>query len=253
MARRTSPSVIDMQPIVMDMRPITGDGRADLLMELLRHIIDLFPPTDSRAERCLLELGALLARHDHLPVEGTGRAAASCHRWGRQWRIELAGRTAYVDHSVGMNHLALLLANPYQEISALELAAGSALPDRSTGRDGESAQPVLDDLARRRYMQRLSHLQAEIDELESMNDSERVAAVRAERDWLLDELAAATGLGERTRHFAGSAERARVAVGKAIRRTLTRIAEADPIIGDELRTTVQTGMRCCYQPRWPRA
>ncbi|MEV1243663.1 hypothetical protein ACIBO2_10840 [Nonomuraea sp. NPDC050022] len=233
----------------MDLRPITGDGRADLLMELLRRIIDLFQPTDSRAERCLLELGTLLAR----PIEDAGRSAVSCQRWGRQWRIELAGRTAYVEHSVGMNHLALLLANPYQEISALELAAGSILPGRSTGRDGESAQPVLDDLAKRRYMQRLSHLRAEIDELESMNDSERVAAVRAERDWLLDELAAATGLGERTRHFTGSAERARVAVGKAIRRTLSRIAEADPVIGDELRTTVQTGMRCCYQPSWPRA
>ncbi|MEU7827609.1 MULTISPECIES: hypothetical protein [unclassified Nonomuraea] len=233
----------------MDMRPITSDGRADLLMELLRRIIDLFQPTDSRAEQCLLELGTLLAR----PIEDAGRSAVSCRRWGRQWRIELAGRTVYVEHSVGMNHLALLLANPYQEISALELAAGSTLPGQSTGRDGESAQPVLDDLAKRRYMQRLSHLQAEIDELESMNDAERVAGVRAERDWLLDELAAATGLGERTRHFTGSAERARVAVGKAIRRTVNRIAEADPVIGDELRATVQTGMRCCYQPSWPRA
>jgi len=43
-------------------------------------------------------------------------------------------------------------------------------------------------------------------------------------------------------------ERARVAVGKAIRRSLARITEADPIIGDHLRQTVHTGVRCSYWP-----
>jgi hypothetical protein len=37
-------------------------------------------------------------------------------------------------------------------------------------------------------------------------------------------------------------------VGKAIRRALTRIAEADPVIERELRDTIQTGVRCCYRP-----
>jgi len=39
-----------------------------------------------------------------------------------------------------------------------------------------------------------------------------------------------------------------VAVGKAIRRALTRIAEADPVIGQHLRQTVRTGTRCSYWP-----
>jgi len=39
-----------------------------------------------------------------------------------------------------------------------------------------------------------------------------------------------------------------VAVGKAIRRALARIAEADPILGDHLRQTVHTGVRCSYWP-----
>jgi hypothetical protein len=30
---------------------------------------------------------------------------------------------------------------------------------------------------------------------------------------------------------------------------LDRIATVDPTIGAELRATIQTGLRCCYQPR----
>ncbi|SEF95617.1 hypothetical protein SAMN05444920_1011108 [Nonomuraea solani] len=213
---------------------------ADLLAELLRHVVDLVLDAGPDAERRLLAVQDLLTRQSDGP--------ASCRRVGRRWRVEAAGRTAYVGQCVGMNHLAVLLANPHQEIPALELVRGFALPDRPAGQVVEDAQPVLDDLARRRYKQRLSELESEIDDFEAMNDAERAATARAERDWLLDELTAATGLAGRVRPFAGSAERARVAVSKAIRRALDRIAQADPVIGGELRTTVQTGMRCCYRP-----
>ncbi|MEV5557401.1 hypothetical protein AB0L44_27425 [Nonomuraea wenchangensis] len=30
---------------------------------------------------------------------------------------------------------------------------------------------------------------------------------------------------------------------------LSRIAGVDPVIGEELRASVQTGLRCCYRPR----
>jgi hypothetical protein len=55
-------------------------------------------------------------------------------------------------------------------------------------------------------------------------------------------------MGGRHRRFNGSAERARVAVGKAIRRALDRVSEADHTIGDELRATIQTGRLCSYRP-----
>jgi hypothetical protein len=170
-----------------------------------------------------------------------------CARRGRKWRIELDGRTVLVEHVVGMAHLATLLANPGREITAVDLAAGTVagIPANDSA---ESAQPVLDEQARQTYKRRLAGLQAEIDELEVMNDLQRAATLRAERDWLIDELAAATGLAGRTRSFAGSEERARIAVGKAIRRALVRIGEADPVIGERLRSSVQTGVRCSYQP-----
>ena len=48
--------------------------------------------------------------------------------------------------------------------------------------------------------------------------------------------------------FPDQGERARVAVGKAIRRALARITETDPILGEHLRQTVHTGVRCSYWP-----
>jgi hypothetical protein len=75
-----------------------------------------------------------------------------------------------------------------------------------------------------------------------------VARLREERDWLVGELAAATGVAGRSRLFTGNEERARIAVGKAIRRALNRISAADPVIGEVLQARVQTGLRCCYRP-----
>ncbi|MFC7104457.1 hypothetical protein ACFQQB_30830 [Nonomuraea rubra] len=146
---------------------------------------------------------------------------------------------------MGMGYLATLMANPGQEIPAIDLAAGA-----EAGRSAaNSAQPVLDEVARRTYKERLARLDGEIGELESAGDLERAAALREEREWLLAELAAATGIGGRARPFTGSEERARVAVGKAIWRAADRVAAVDPSIGEELRATVRTGTRCCYRPR----
>ena len=99
-----------------------------------------------------------------------------------------------MEDSIGMVHLAVLIANPRQEIQAADLVA------------------------------------------------------RAERDWLVAQLSSAAGFGGRTRAFPDQPERARVAVGKAIRRALARIAEADAVIGEHLRQTVHTGVRCSYWP-----
>jgi hypothetical protein len=179
--------------------------------------------------------------------DGGDRSLVVCRRRGPRWYVELGPRSVLVEHSVGMRHLASLLANPGYEILATDLAAGPGLLDSAgvTGADATSTQPVLDELAKQKYEQRLEQLRAEIEERGATDD---VDALRVERDWLIAELAASTGLSGRSREFAGNPERARIAVGKAIRRALSRIAEADPVIGAELRATIQTGMRCCYRP-----
>lgn len=170
-----------------------------------------------------------------------------CRRMGRQWQVTLGERSALVEHSVGMRHLATLLANPGREISAVDLAAGPAQPGVAAA-GSAGAQPVLDEAAKRQYRQRLARLAAEIDEFESDNDLEHAARARDERDWLLSELAAATGVAGRSRQFPNNDERARIAVGKAIRRALRRVTQGDPVIGKELETTIGTGRLCIYQP-----
>ncbi|MEV7321942.1 hypothetical protein [Streptomyces sp. NPDC093970] len=179
---------------------------------------------------------------------GQVQPALLCTRLGRRWRIDFGGRRVLVEHSVGMLHLVVLIANPRQEIRAVDLVAGLTSLNGAAEHTALSGQPVLDQVATREYRDRLARLRAELDELEAAGEPERAAAARIEHDWLVGQLAGATGLGGRVRRFPEGDERSRVAVRKAIRRALDRIAEADPVIGEHLRLTVRTGVRCSYWP-----
>ena len=183
---------------------------------------------------------------DH-PGSGPAGALAECTRAGRDWRLALGDRSVLVENSIGLLHLAVLIANPRQEIRAADLAAGLAALSGAAG-DSEAAQPLLDHEAIAEYRHRLKQLDAEIEQPEPGSDTGRAARARAERDWLVAQLAAAAGFGGRTRSFPAQGERARVAVGKAIRRAIVRITQADPVIGEHLRQTVHTGVRCSYWP-----
>lgn len=176
---------------------------------------------------------------------------ATCVRDGRSWQVALDGRRLLVPHGVGLLHLAVLLANPRVDIPAIELVSGAAGLSRTAPRPARTAQPVLDRTAIQQYRQRLSRLRDEIDELESAGAPERAAGARAERDWLLREMTAGVGLGGRARDFTDDAERARLAVGRAIRRAIARIHDLDAVVGAHLRDRVHTGMRCCYFPPGP--
>lgn len=181
------------------------------------------------------------------PVE-PGELIATCSRDGRQWQVKLADRNILVDHSVGMLHLAVLLTNPGIDVPAIELAAGVAALGGRNAQAGLSTQPILDRSAIQEYRQHLVRLRTEIEGLESNDRLDRAAEVRAEQDWVMAELAAAAGLSGRTRQFPDNQERARVAVGRAIRRAINRIGEIDPVIGKHLRRRVHTGFQCAYQP-----
>jgi hypothetical protein len=204
------------------------------------------------AERELAAAGAeALALGIARPVEPVAAAPADgraeCGREGRRWRVRLRDRSVLVEDSIGMLHLAVLVGNPRQDIPAADLAAGLAVLGGSAGPAG-AVQPVLDQQALAEYRTRLTRLATEISELEAAGAIEQAGRARAERDWIAGQVATATGFAGRTRAFADDGERARVAVGKAIRRALARIADADPVIGEHLRQTVHTGVRCSYWP-----
>lgn len=172
---------------------------------------------------------------------------AACTRRGRRWRVELHGRAAVVDDMVGLHHLATLVANPGVDIPAI------ALTGPATGGVPSSVAPqrVLDAEAVRQYRTRLRDLATETARAERTGHPDELATLRAEADWLRRELATASGLAGRPRTFADDAERARIAVGKAIRRALDRLADVDAAMAAELRDSVETGMTCCYRPADP--
>jgi hypothetical protein len=142
-----------------------------------------------------------------------------------------------------MRHLARLMAHAGREISAIDLVHGAS---PTLARVAGSRQLQLDEVALRGYRRRLADLRTRIDEYDAMNDVEHASRARTERDWLIGELQGGTGLSGRARHFSDDAERARIAVTKAIHRALDRLDAADAAIGAEVRRRVQTGRRCCF-------
>jgi AAA ATPase-like protein len=189
------------------------------------------------------------------PASGGG---LSLNREDDYWLIGYAGQHARVPDSLGLRYLDLLIRNPGRELAAPELVqlAGATGAPAATGHaDGlrdvsaASADDVLDRQARAAYRERLTGLEEELAEAEEWHDTERASRIRAERDFLVRELTAATGLGGRPRQLGSEAERARVNVTRAIRAAISRIRDRAPDAAAYLDVTVRTGNRCCYAPR----
>ncbi len=210
---------------------------------------------------------------DTLPAERAAEAAAPAvsrnlfRREGEYWTIGYEGAVAHLKDAKGLRYLARLLAHPGQEFHAADLQTAdsqTARPAPSRARQaagtGElqvradlgDAGELLDAQAKAAYKARLDELQAELDEAEGFNDPARAASARQERDFLVDELARAVGLGGRDRKAACHAERARLNVTRAVRAAMANLARANPSLGRHLSATIRTGRYCSYTPD-PRA
>jgi hypothetical protein len=141
-----------------------------------------------------------------------------------------------------MHDLATLLAAPGQEVRATDLlGVGPTV----------GADPVLDESARDAYRARLADLDTALAAATDAHDLDRVERLQNERDFLLDELAAAAGLGGRSRRLGDESERVRKTVTARIRHTIGRIARVHPELAAHLTTSVRTGTRCSYEPPEP--
>jgi predicted ATPase len=159
------------------------------------------------------------------------------------WLLTYDRRSCRLRDAKGLQYLAVLLAQPGQEIHVFDLV-GSGI---SGGRSGE----VLDARAKAGYRQRLAELEAEETEATEWGDSVRADRARLEAEAITAQLAAAYGLGGRPRSGADPTERARKAVANRIRDSLARIDDAYPSLGRHLRNSVHTGTFCSYQPERP--
>jgi hypothetical protein len=162
------------------------------------------------------------------------------------WSVGPQGDPRLVPDMKGLHYLHALLQRPGAEVSALDLSARVAGHNLAVGEPDMGER--IDRRALAAYRQRLRELDEELDEAQSWADPARVERTEAEREALLREVAGATGLGGRARTAGGTAERARVAVRKAIAAALERIDADDPATARLLRTVVHTGSVCRYEP-----
>jgi hypothetical protein len=160
--------------------------------------------------------------------------------------VTFGSRTVLLQDLKGMHYLARLLTVPDREFHVLDLVTGE-LGTGLRGSDGDVG-PALDSEARAAYKRRLAEIDADIDEATSLGDDERLALARADRDYLVRELARAYGLGGRYRLVGATSERARASVTRALRYAISRIAEHHPPLADHLARTVRTGTYCSYVP-----
>jgi len=164
-------------------------------------------------------------------------------RRGDVWEIAYGGRTVHVKDSKGLRDLGVLLARPGEEVDALWLASGGE-PTARTGSD-----PVLDRAALDGCRRRLTEVGRLLDEAEANHDVGRVHALGAEREQVLREVRAATGLGGRSRRLGDTAERSRKAVSGRIRQAIAGLRTVHPELADHLARSVTTGLRCGYKPQ----
>ncbi|MGY2704151.1 hypothetical protein [Nocardioides sp. HB32] len=151
---------------------------------------------------------------------------------GGLWLVGREGATFVLPRMRGLVHLHALLDRPDADLPAAALMGDVVVE--------QAPLEILDEESRRVLGARLSALDAELA------DRDR-PELREERDAVAAYLAGGSGLRGRSRTTGSHAERARVAVRKAIVAALARIAEADPWLGRHLRDRVHTGFECRYE------
>lgn len=178
-------------------------------------------------------------------------------REGDYWSVVFQKQTTRLQDLKGLRYLACLLAHPGRDFHVLEMVAvetGGAVDisyDVEAGLNvslGLDAGVLLDEKAKRAYRRRLAEIDEDREEAQALGNRERAAQAQAERDFLVQELARAVGLGGRDRRAASMSERARASVTRAVRHAMARIRKHHPALGEHLRRTIRTGTYCAYLP-----
>jgi tetratricopeptide (TPR) repeat protein len=226
-----------------------SDHRALLERQAARSILD--------GIRAAPELPAPDVAHRDAPDAQPAASLNVFRREGDYWTVTFEAQTVRVRDLKGMRYLARLLADPGREFHVLDLVAaetggGAPVDSSRVGRLPRSALgdagAMLDGRAKDAYRRRLAEIEDDSAQALAIGDDERAAQAEAERDFLVQELARAVGLGGRDRRAASASERARVAVTRAVRQAMTRVADHHPQLGDHLNHAIRTGAYCAYSP-----
>lgn len=170
-------------------------------------------------------------------------------REGQHWRVAFEGSVALLDDTVGVRHLARLLASPGQKIrcdSLLALLAGE--PQAPPIGPAEKAS---DARALRAYQARMEELAGELIAAQTAGDGERILTLTEEYEKLGEHLRTVTGKNGQSRREVDGLERARQAVSAAIRRTMKVLKGAHLGLWRHLYKHLKVGLVCEYSPDPP--
>lgn len=172
--------------------------------------------------------------------------------------ITFAGQSTVLRDLKGFRYLARMLADPGREFHVLDLVAveQGTLPTGDAAvvgvadleLSGPIDVPALDDAARDAYRRRLADVDEDIEDARRCNDPARAELAERDREFLIAELSRAVGLGGRLRAVGSDAERARTAVARTLKYSITRIGEAIPALAEHLDNGLRTGIYCSYRP-----
>lgn len=238
------------------------------------------PATESRAEALDPPDEAELCNHNGEAPEFSSAADGSVssevaetngalfRREGEYWTIAYSMETFRLRDARGLRYIAQLLRYPGREFHANELEirsessatylgplrgssevseeelADAGLHSDSPGDAGE----MLDTHAKQAYRRRVRELREDLTAAESGGNAERAAAIEDEIAFLTRELSRAVGLGGRDRRAASMAQRSRVNVTRAIKRTIEKIRPHSPGLAGLLARRIKTGLLCVYRP-----
>jgi tetratricopeptide (TPR) repeat protein len=169
---------------------------------------------------------------------------------GDYWTVGFEGEPVRVRDMKGFRYIAYLLREPGRELHVADLIGLVYGVDPHRPAAGDAGE-ILDARARTAYQGRLEDLRSELEEAERFNDAGRATRAREEIDRIGAELAAAVGLGGRSRRASSDAERARLMVTQRIRGAIRKIAAARPALGRHLEASIRTGSFCSYIPPSP--
>jgi hypothetical protein len=224
-------------------------GAVDHLLGLLAAALGRTQRADEHfatATEMLDRLGApawaALSRRERDRLKPT-RPRNKFHYDGGTWQLTFDGLEVHLPDAKGLHDIATLLGTPGREVHVYTLLGQQA--------PAAGADPVLDEQARAQYLERLAWLATEITEADALGDPLRSERACAERDTLVHELSAATGLGGRRRRLGDETERARQRVRARIRDVLVRIETVHPSLAKHLRDSIGTGSSCVYKPPEP--
>lgn len=219
-----------------------AQGRKPMPGELLRWILHVNPYRRDE-DTAHLEEGL-----DRAGLEGGGKRSAPPVTWpvanifrreGGVWTLSFEHEVVRMPEMKGFHDIARLLAKPGCEISCIDMM-GAAV--KTEGLE------VTDTRALKEYRGRLAELKEEIAEASAAGNVRKVEEAEQERETIMAELRAVSGLGGRVRRTGATQERARSAVTWRIRSAIKKIHTGHPRLGRHLENTIRTGTFCSYQP-----